>query len=82
MKRLFCIALCMIGSALLTAVASFYMIDAFSLWYGPRYIKNDKDITTIYLLSLGVWLATIVAGGAAGKMIHTRLCKALARRSN
>ena len=64
MKKLALAAVC--GSV--AAVVSYYLVELFAHWYGPRYIKSDDDIGTIYMVSL-VFMALCTVGGAVAGFV-------------
>lgn len=62
MKR-FIYALC---GALGSGVFSYFLVNAFSFWYGPRYIRSDSDINTVFLWSLIFMAFCMIFGAALG----------------
>ncbi|MDA8447421.1 hypothetical protein [Paracidovorax valerianellae] len=62
MKR-FLYATC---GALGSVILSYLIVNAFSYWYGPRYIKSDSDINTVFLWSLIFMAFCLVLGAIFG----------------
>ncbi|WCM86544.1 hypothetical protein [Acidovorax sp. NCPPB 3576] len=62
MKR-FIYAFC---GALCAGVLSFLLVNAFSQWYGPRYIKSDSDINSAFLWSLIFMVFCLILGALFG----------------
>ncbi|MCW7540471.1 hypothetical protein OOT46_21845 [Aquabacterium sp. A7-Y] len=62
MKRL----LYTVAGGALFAVLSYFLVELFAQWYGPRYIKSDSDIGNIYMISLGFMLVCLIIGAVFG----------------
>lgn len=65
------VAACVVGAVALGAIA-YGLLDLFGSWYGPRYIRSDEDIGTIFMVMLGVQVAATVGGAIAGYLVYKR----------
>lgn len=69
MKRMFSI----LSGAGLLGILTYFTIGVFADWYGPRYIRNDEDISFIYLICIVILGVSVITGGIAGEFLHRYL---------
>jgi hypothetical protein len=77
MKRLFFV----LGGAALFGVTTYFLLGLVADWYGQRYIHSDEDISTIYLIFLGILGVSIVIGGIGGGLLYRNLTRRSSGRS-
>jgi hypothetical protein len=77
MKRL----LFVLGGAAGLGIVAYFFLGLVAQWYGQRYIHSDEDISTIYLMFLGVLVLSIAVGGIGGGILHRNLTRRSSGRS-
>ena len=77
MKKLFFV----LGGASLLGVAAYFLLGIVAAWYGQRYIHSDEDISTIYVVFLGIMGVSVVIGGIGGGILYRNLSRRSSRRS-
>ena len=61
-----------LGGALVVGFAAYLLLGQFANWYGSRYIQNDEDISTVFLIFLGVLAISTIAGGIGGRVLYRK----------
>lgn len=54
-----------LGSVLF-ALVSYWLVELFALWYGPRYIKSESDIGDAFMWGVAFMLICLITGGIVG----------------
>lgn len=62
-----------IGGAIACGLLAYLLLGEVAKWYGPRYIQSDEDISTIYLVFLGVFAVAVIIGGICGRILFRNL---------
>ncbi len=62
-----------LGGAAVVGLAVYLLLGQFANWYGPRYIQSDEDISTVFLIFLGVVAISTIAGGVGGRVLYRNL---------
>ncbi len=67
MKRL----LHVLGGATALGIVGYFAIGLVARWYSVRYVRNDEDISIVFLWSLFALFVFIVGGGFGGNVLYT-----------
>jgi hypothetical protein len=62
-----------LGGAAVVGLTAYLLLGQFANWYGPRYIQSDEDISTVFLIFLGVVAISAIAGGIGCRVLYRNL---------